>query len=98
MEIDKSLYNEIKAYCEINGLNTREYIHRLLKKAFMVDKYGEVPMIFNKKEPEPIIEEKIEKIVVSEEKNIENFEKEDEWVNDNEENGVVKKKRKRKLN
>lgn len=43
MEIDKKLYNEIKAYCDLNGLKPREYIHSLLSKAFMQDKYGDKP-------------------------------------------------------
>jgi len=50
MEIDKTLYAEIKAYCEINGLKARDYIHTLLKKAFMEDKYGKMPSILDKKE------------------------------------------------
>jgi len=50
MEIDKKLYSEIKAYCEINGLKARDYIHTLLKKAFMEDKYGKMPSILDKKE------------------------------------------------
>lgn len=45
MEIDKNLYKEIKEYCDLNGLKTRDYIHRLLKKAFNEDKYGNRPFM-----------------------------------------------------
>lgn len=43
MEIDRDLYKEIKEYCDLNGLKVRDYIHKLLKDAFMKDKYGERP-------------------------------------------------------
>ena len=43
MEIDKKLYKEIKEYCDLNGIKTKEYIHSLLSKAFMADKYGDRP-------------------------------------------------------
>jgi len=66
MEIDKKLYNEIKEYCELNGIKTKEYIHSLLSKAFMADKYGERPgvVVFkqDKKELEKT-EEAFNKIV-----------------------------------
>lgn len=50
MEIDKKLYNEIKDYCVLNNLKPRDYIHGLLKKAFMEDKYGKMPPIFTPKQ------------------------------------------------
>lgn len=43
MEIDKKLHEEIKEYCKLNGLKTAEYVNSLLKKAFMMDKYGVSP-------------------------------------------------------
>lgn len=43
MDIDKKLYNSIKEYCDLNNMDTSEYINKLLKKAFMEDKYGKVP-------------------------------------------------------
>lgn len=57
MEIDKELYKEIKEYCLLNGLKPKDYIHDLLKKAFMRDKYGERPnfMILPLR-PEPKVE------------------------------------------
>lgn len=56
MEIDKALYSEIKAYCDINGLKPREYVHKLLKKAFMEDKYGKMPEVLIKKHKEDEME------------------------------------------
>ena len=50
MEIDKGLYKEIKEYCDLNNLKPRDYIHDLLKRAFMEDKYGKIPPIFTSKE------------------------------------------------
>ena len=43
MEIDKELYKQIKEYCDLNGLKTKDYIYNLLKNAFMADKYGDKP-------------------------------------------------------
>ena len=43
MEIDKELYKEIKAYCDLNGLKPKDFVHKLLKKAFMEEKYGTAP-------------------------------------------------------
>lgn len=47
MTLDKDLYNEINEYCKINSLKTRDFIHKLLKEAFLVQKYGDSP--FNNK-------------------------------------------------
>lgn len=43
MEIDKKLNNDITAYCKENGLNKKDFINKLLKKAFNIEKYGEKP-------------------------------------------------------
>lgn len=43
--ISPSLYNEIYEYCKLNGLDFNKYIEKLLKKAFLVDKYGEAPSV-----------------------------------------------------
>ena len=43
MQLDNKLYNEIKEYCELNGLKTRDFIHRILKDAFLREKYGDTP-------------------------------------------------------
>jgi hypothetical protein len=43
IELDKKLHKEIKEYCQMNGLIMKEYVNSLLKKAFVVDKFGETP-------------------------------------------------------
>ena len=48
MQIDKKLYDEINEFCQINGLKTKDFIHKILKEAFLKEKYGETP--FKKKE------------------------------------------------
>jgi HSP90 family molecular chaperone len=48
MQLDKQLYDEINDYCKINGLKTRDFIHELLKNAFMKEKYGDSPFFFDK--------------------------------------------------
>lgn len=54
MVIDKKLEEDIKQYCKLNKLNVKEYVTEILRKAFLVDKYGESP--FGGK-PKPIPEE-----------------------------------------
>ena len=49
MQLDKELYNEIKEYCELNELKTRDFIHQMLKDAFLIEKYGKTPFS-NKKD------------------------------------------------
>lgn len=53
MEIDKKLNNDITAYCKENGLNKKDFINRLLKKAFNIEKYGEKPFRKPSKEEMP---------------------------------------------
>ena len=48
--IDDKLYEAINLFCKENGLNLREYINSLLEKEFTIEKYGEVPPFFMKKE------------------------------------------------
>lgn len=43
MEIDKKLHDEIKEYCKLNNLKITQFINTLLKRAFMIEKYGETP-------------------------------------------------------
>lgn len=67
MQIDKHLYDEINEYCKLNGLKTRDFIHKILREAFNKEKFGESPFAFNKKtenivkETEPTIEIKEKK-------------------------------------
>lgn len=67
MEItDKELCEEIKKYCKLNGLKFHDFTNKLLKEAFMREKYGSAPPFmknpqkkstFAIKEEEPIKQE-----------------------------------------
>jgi hypothetical protein len=41
MVLDKNLYDEINEYCKLNALKTRDFIHKILKEAFLREKYGD---------------------------------------------------------
>lgn len=47
IELDKKLHKDIKEYCQLNGLVMKDFINKLLKKAFMVEKYGDKPFSSN---------------------------------------------------
>ena len=99
MEIDKKLHDDIKAYCKLNGLKMTEYVNKLLRQAFNVDKYGISPFsqapIETTTQNTPIVEnEKVKPVDVEVKK------EEKETVINTEEDGfkVVKiNKNKRKL-
>jgi hypothetical protein len=55
MQLDKQIYDEINEYCKLNGLKTRDFIHNLLKEAFMKEKYGDSPFAFNKNSEPPVV-------------------------------------------
>lgn len=50
MQLDKELYNEIKSFCELNNLKTRDFIHKILKESFLKEKYSDFPLMKNEKE------------------------------------------------
>lgn len=53
IEIDIKLIKDIEEYCSINNIeNPSKYVTKLLKKAFMEEKYGKKPDIFNTQEKE----------------------------------------------
>lgn len=47
IELDKKLHKDIKEYCQLNGLVMKDFVNKLLKKAFMVEKYGDKPFSSN---------------------------------------------------
>ena len=59
-ELDKKIHKDIKEYCQLNGLVMKDFVNKLLKKAFMVEKYGERP--FAEPTMSNLEEEAIEKI------------------------------------
>lgn len=48
IDIGKKLSDDITAYCKINNLNKTDFINKLLKSAFTIEKYGEKPPFINK--------------------------------------------------
>lgn len=48
VEIDRKLYNDIKLYCKTNDLVIKDFINKLLRKAFTIEKYGERPFVESK--------------------------------------------------
>ena len=54
MRIDNNLKRDIENYCILNGLNVDIFINKILKKAFLVEKYGDKPSIFNTSEKKVI--------------------------------------------
>lgn len=55
IEIDIKLIKDIEEYCLINDIqNPSKYATKLLKKAFMEEKYGKKPDIFVKQEKEDV--------------------------------------------
>ena len=50
VQIEDELYNDIKEYCKLNKLKIGSYINKILKKSFLVEKYGDTPFTnFGKK-------------------------------------------------
>ena len=45
MEIDKKLLDDIRSYCNLNGVKLGEYVNATIKRAFMEDKYGDAPFL-----------------------------------------------------
>ena len=43
VEIDNKLYNEIKLYCKANNLVVKDFLNKLIRKAFTIEKYGDKP-------------------------------------------------------
>ena len=48
MRIDNNLKRDIENYCTLNDLNVDVFINKILKKAFLIEKYGDKPSIFRK--------------------------------------------------
>ena len=50
VQIEDELYNDIKEYCKLNKLKIGSFINEILKKSFLVEKYGDTPFTnFSKK-------------------------------------------------
>lgn len=73
VDIKDKLYKSISDYCKINHLVIKDYINDLLKKSFMIDKYGEQPPISGeiKVKNEPEKDDGVKTIVVDTNKPVE---------------------------
>jgi hypothetical protein len=66
ISIDFDLFTEINQYCKANNLKVMSKIEEMLRKQFIIEKWGEIPSIFMPQENEldesekdkPIIETK----------------------------------------
>lgn len=43
VQIEDKLYNDIKEYCKLNKLKIGSFINEILKKNFLIEKYGDTP-------------------------------------------------------
>lgn len=68
VEIEQKLYNDIKEYCKLNHLVIKDFVNKLLRKAFTIEKYGEKPFMVEptNKVKENYFENKTEKKVFGE--------------------------------
>ena len=48
VEINDRLYKDIKGYCELNNIDIAEFINKVLKSGYMLEKYGDRPGIQGK--------------------------------------------------
>lgn len=62
--IKDRLFKDIQSYCSINGLDIETYINDILKKSFMIEKYGEKPCVKPVKEKTEPINEPIKTEIV----------------------------------
>ena len=62
--IKDRLFKDIQSYCSINGLDIETYINDILKKSFMIEKYGEKPCVKPVKEKTEPINESIKTEIV----------------------------------
>ena len=71
IKIGSILSKDIEQYCQLNGLDKTKYVNDILRKAFMLDKYGDRPQFMQKKKVEPKIISYILELPRIDEKNIE---------------------------
>ena len=87
--INKRLLDDITNYCELNGLDTNEFINKIVNDGFIKIKYGDKPSIIKptiKKVEEPIKEEVVKETPTIEPKDGEVVKKE-----------IIKRERKRDI-
>lgn len=52
ISIDLNLFNEISDYCKLNNIKISAAIENMLRKQFLIEKWGEIPQIFAEKQVE----------------------------------------------
>ena len=64
--LNKKLLKDITEYCKLNDLVIEDYINKLLRDAFTIDKYGSTPQITKEKviKKETIKEEKPKEVII----------------------------------
>lgn len=101
VKIDEKLYNSISEYCNINNLKICNFINELLKKQFMLEKYGIKPSILEKKENNEVAKKNETMTITNEEKVVNKIEHKKSvtpQIEENEPITQIKNTRKRKLN
>lgn len=56
LTLNKQLEKEIKEYCKLNNLGYIRYVNDIIRRGFMVDKYGEKPLM-------RVCEKRLDKVV-----------------------------------
>ena len=97
--IKDRLFKDIQSYCSINGLDIETYINDILKKSFMIEKYGEKPCVKPVKEKTEPINESIKTEIVETKKTkpIEIVKNRQEDITEREETAEPVKEKHRKL-
>jgi len=80
INLNQNLIKEIEQYCKLNDLDINVFVNDLLKKSFLLEKYGEKPDILlnkkteNKVQAEPKTNE-VNKTTIQDKKPVKNEEK-----------------------
>ena len=78
-QINTRLLKDISQYCEMNSIDIEKFVNDILRKGFMLEKYGERPGIVNDVQSGTISDVKVKENVV-EEKQQEALSKEESQV------------------
>lgn len=65
--VDKKFWEEFKEYAKENGLKPTEFANKLLKKAFIYEKYGDTPFASMKTDMDKTVERVIDELEKNEE-------------------------------
>lgn len=73
IRIDSKIYNDVKAYCDLNGLKIGEFVNSLIREGLTIEKYGFKPgdksdFSLKENETKPVKDEKPISVPVQEKK------------------------------